>query len=82
MKTRKGCIVEVLVGDGSGQTLSLTFFTKNRGQAQWRAGQLRVGTRAMFAGTVSEFQGKRQLTHPDYVLLDERRRRRTTSRRR
>jgi ATP-dependent DNA helicase RecG len=70
MKTRKGWIVDIMVGDGSGQTLALTFFTKNQGQAQWRAGELRVGTRAMFAGTVSAFQGKRQLTHPDYVLLD------------
>ena len=70
MKTRKGWIVDVVVGDGSGQTLSLTFFTNSQGQAQWRAGDLRVGTRAMFAGTVTAFQGKRQLTHPDYVLLD------------
>ena len=71
MKSRPGWIVDVLVGDGSGKTLSLAFFTQKQGQAQWRAGQLRPGTRAMFAGTVSEFQGKRQLTHPDYLLLDE-----------
>jgi ATP-dependent DNA helicase RecG len=71
MKSRTGWIVDVLVGDGSGKTLSLTFFTQKSGQAQWRAGQLRPGTRAMFAGTVSEFQGKRQLTHPDYLLLDQ-----------
>jgi len=71
MKSRPGWIVDVLVGDGSGKTLSLAFFTQKMGQAQWRASQLRPGTRAMFAGTVSEFQGKRQLTHPDYLLLDE-----------
>jgi ATP-dependent DNA helicase RecG len=71
MKTRKGFIIDVLVGDSSGQSLSLTFFTNNRGQAQWRAGQLRVGTRAMFAGTVTAFQGKRQLTHPDYIQIDQ-----------
>jgi hypothetical protein len=33
----------------------------------------------MFAGTVSDFTGKRQLTHPEYVLLDERRPAWTTS---
>jgi len=71
MKSRPGWIVDVLVGDGSGKTLSLAFFTQKMGQAQWRASQLRPGTRAMFAGTVSEFHGKRQLTHPDYLLLDE-----------
>jgi ATP-dependent DNA helicase RecG len=71
MSQRKGWIVDVLVGDSSGKTLSLTFFTKAEGQARWRASDLSVGTQAMFAGTVSAFQGRRQLTHPEYVLLDK-----------
>jgi ATP-dependent DNA helicase RecG len=71
MNNRPGWIVEAIVGDGSGKNLSLTFFTKNEGQARWRAGQLSIGTRAMFAGTVSAFRDKRQLTHPEYVLLDK-----------
>ena len=70
MQQRPSWIVDVVVGDGSGKTLSLTFFAKERHQAQWRAGQLSVGTQAMFAGTVGEYKGKRQLTHPEYVLLD------------
>jgi len=71
MSQRKGWIVDVLVGDASGKTLSLTFFTKAEGQARWRASELSAGTQAMFAGTVSAFQGRRQLTHPEYVLLDK-----------
>ena len=54
MQQRKGWIVEVLVGDGSGRTLALTFFTKSEGPARWRASQLPVGKRALFAGTVSD----------------------------
>ena len=57
------------VGDGSGGTLTLTFFAKNQARP-WRAGELRPGRWGLFAGKVDRFRGKRQLTHPDYVLLD------------
>jgi ATP-dependent DNA helicase RecG len=70
MSQRKGYIVDVAVEDGSGKSLSLTFFTKSEGQAKWRTGDLKAGRQAMFAGTVGEFRGRRQLTHPEYVLLD------------
>jgi ATP-dependent DNA helicase RecG len=57
--------VEVLVGDGTG-TLQLVFFgRKNR----FRQTQLVVGARGLFAGKVGVFNGKRQLTHPDFILL-------------
>src|SRR5258706_4737269 len=42
MNNRRGAITEITVGDGSGKTLSLTFFAKNIGQAQWRVGELSV----------------------------------------
>ena len=63
MRQRKGSIVEVVVTDGS-QRLSLTFFNQ-----PWRARQLRSGMRGLFAGTVDLRGGRRQLTHPDYVIL-------------
>jgi ATP-dependent DNA helicase RecG len=70
MNQRRGWIVEVVVADDSGAHLSLTFFAKGKGQAQWRAGDLAVGTRALFAGTVSRYKDRRQLTHPEYLHLD------------
>jgi ATP-dependent DNA helicase RecG len=65
MRQRKGSILDVVVTDGRAK-LSLTFFNQ-----AWRASQLSVGARGLFAGTVGSYQGKRQLTHPDYVLFGE-----------
>lgn len=69
MQKKSGHVLEAVVGDGSGATLTLTFFGPAK-QIAWREKQLRAGPTGLFAGTVSEFRGKRQLTHPDYVLLD------------
>ncbi|HWB66962.1 MAG TPA: ATP-dependent DNA helicase RecG [Mycobacteriales bacterium] len=65
MRNRRGSLLEVWVTDGSGR-LKLTFFNQ-----AWRAKQLRPGMRGLFAGRVSSFRGVRQLTHPDYQLLDD-----------
>jgi ATP-dependent DNA helicase RecG len=59
-------MAEIVVTDGSGR-LTLTFF----GKAVWRARDLKAGRHGLFAGTVSEFRGTRQLTHPDYQLGGE-----------
>ena len=64
MQQRRGNILEVVVTDGSGE-LSLTFFNQS-----WRDRHLVVGARGLFAGQVSVFKGKRQLTHPECHLLD------------
>ncbi len=64
-KGRRGHLLEVVVTDGRGK-LSLTFFNQ-----QWRANQLQVGMRGLFAGKVDTFRGKRQLTHPDFVLFTD-----------
>src|SRR4051794_38419282 len=64
MRNRKGQMVKVVVTDGVGK-LTVTFF--NQG---WRAKQLRVGQRGLFAGRVGEFRGQRQLTHPLTQLLE------------
>jgi ATP-dependent DNA helicase RecG len=66
MKERKGHVLEVEVTDGTGR-LYLTFFNQ-----KWRADRdLFVGRRGLFAGQVSVFKGKRQLTHPDYEMIGE-----------
>src|SRR5215469_8402723 len=66
MRNRAGSIFEAVVTDGRGR-LTLTFF--GRGGQAWRKNELYPGVRGLFAGQVSSFQGKRQLTHPDYELL-------------
>ncbi|GIJ28361.1 ATP-dependent DNA helicase RecG [Micromonospora qiuiae] len=67
MRQRRGNLLEVTVGDGSGGTLSLTFF----GNQAWRERELRPGRWGLFAGKVTEFRGKRQLNGPEYVLLGD-----------
>ena len=65
MRNRRGTILEAVVTDGRDE-MSLTFFNQ-----KWREGQLRVGRRGLFAGQVSQFRGKVQLTHPEFELLPE-----------
>ncbi len=67
MQSRPGStIFEAVVTDGRGK-LTLTFF--GRGRQAYRERELSPGVRGLFAGQVSSFRGKRQLTHPDYELL-------------
>jgi ATP-dependent DNA helicase RecG len=61
-------MLEVVVTDGSDSRIKLTFFGKT---AVWRSKQLRAGRSGLFAGTVGEFKGVRQLTHPEVELRDE-----------
>ena len=58
-------ILEVVVTDGSAK-MWLTFFNQ-----PWREKELRVGRSGMFAGKVGLFNGKRQLSHPDYQLIPD-----------
>jgi ATP-dependent DNA helicase RecG len=61
-------MLEATVGDGSGGVLTLTYFGKRQ---TWRERDLRPGRWGMFAGTVTEFRGRRQLNSAEYVMLDE-----------
>jgi ATP-dependent DNA helicase RecG len=70
MKNRPGWVLEIVVTDGRDR-LKLTFFGKQKRQLEWRQGQLRVGRHGLFAGKVGSFQGTRQLTHPDYLLVGD-----------
>src|SRR3712207_927257 len=65
MRQRKGNMLEITIGDGSGASLTCTFFNQ-----AWRERDLKRGRWGLFAGKVTEFRGKRQLNGPDYMLLD------------
>ncbi|MCL3818308.1 ATP-dependent DNA helicase RecG [Aeromicrobium wangtongii] len=56
---------EVVVTDGTGR-LTLTFF-----QQAWRLKAMGDGSLGLAAGVVSQFNGKLQLTHPDWEPIDE-----------
>jgi ATP-dependent DNA helicase RecG len=65
MQSRKGSILEVRISDGKG-ILTLTFFNQ-----AWRAQDLKVGARGIFAGKVGDYRGSLQLAHPDYELFGD-----------
>jgi ATP-dependent DNA helicase RecG len=65
MRGRKGSMLEVVVTDGTDK-LSLTFFNQ-----AWREKELRVGRQGLFAGKVSVFNNKKQLSHPDYEMIPD-----------
>ncbi len=65
MRNRSGSILEVVIGDGTGE-MSLTFFNQS-----WRMKDLRPGRRGTFSGKVGEYRGSVQLTHPAYELFDD-----------
>ncbi len=62
---RKGGILEVEVSDGK-SSLLLTFFNQ-----AWRAKDLIEGREGLFAGKIGRYKNKRQLAHPDYLLIPE-----------
>ena len=64
MRQRRGNMLEITIGDGSGATLTCTFFNQ-----AWRERDLKTGRWGLFAGKVTEFRGKRQLNGPAYQLL-------------
>jgi ATP-dependent DNA helicase RecG len=73
MRHRSGFVLEAVVADDSGGTLTLVFFGKR--SLAWLERQLRPGRWGLFAGKVGDYRsGKgqlRQLAHPSFELLDE-----------
>ena len=73
MRNRAGFVLEAVVTDDSGGTLTLVFFGKR--PLTWLEKQLRPGRWGLFAGKVSDYRSGRnqvrQLAHPKYELLDE-----------
>jgi ATP-dependent DNA helicase RecG len=70
MKNRRGAMTEVVISDGIGR-MSLTFFAKNLGQAEWRKNELSPGRRGIFSGKVGMFRETVQFAHPEYELFDD-----------
>ena len=68
MRQRGGALLEAVVTDGRG-TLDLTFFAKRAGALRVHEDRLRPGRTGLFTGTVREYRGRRQLTHPDYLVV-------------
>ena len=66
MRAKRGSILEVRLTDGSGGTVTLTFFNQ-----AWRERDLAPGSRGIVAGKVSRYRGTLQLAHPDYELFDD-----------
>ncbi|MEL6860368.1 MAG: ATP-dependent DNA helicase RecG [Pseudomonadota bacterium] len=54
----------ILLFDGSG-FLTLTYF---RADSRWLQGQFPVGKERIVSGKVTEWQGERQMSHPDFVM--------------
>ncbi|HUH53466.1 MAG TPA: ATP-dependent DNA helicase RecG, partial [Microbacteriaceae bacterium] len=65
MRNKKGSILEVTITDGPDR-MKLTWFNQ-----AWRNRELKPGVRGMFSGKVTEFRDVKQLSHPDYDLIDE-----------
>ncbi|WP_061962471.1 ATP-dependent DNA helicase RecG [Demequina flava] len=68
MRSRGGAMLEAVVTDGA-SSLQLTFFAKRAGVLRMHEDKLRAGRTGLFTGTVGEYRGRRQLTHPDYVIV-------------
>ncbi|HUP98909.1 MAG TPA: ATP-dependent DNA helicase RecG [Aeromicrobium sp.] len=62
---RRDSRTEIVITDGTGR-LTATFFNQT-----WRAEQLTIDTVGLFAGTVGEFRGNLQLTHPLFEPIEE-----------
>ncbi|MEO6789514.1 MAG: ATP-dependent DNA helicase RecG [Ornithinibacter sp.] len=65
MRQRKGKMLNVVITDGTHE-LDVTFF-KAWGHEQ----ALKPGSRGIFAGVVGTYDGRHQLTHPGYTMLDD-----------
>ncbi len=68
MRARSGAMLEAIVTDGR-DTLQLTFFAKRPGVLRMHEDKLRAGRTGLFTGSVGEYRGRRQLTHPDYLIV-------------
>ncbi|MBW0106353.1 ATP-dependent DNA helicase RecG, partial [Pseudonocardia sp. KRD291] len=66
MRNRRGKMLQVVIRDEKGGQLDCTFFNGQKVQFA-----IHPGVRAVFAGKVGVFNGRLQLTHPQFEPLDE-----------
>lgn len=64
-----GVRLEVVLTDGRGR-LNVTFFGR-LSVCQWWERQVKLGVRGIFVGKVGSFREQLQMTHPQFVMLDE-----------
>lgn len=62
--------LEVVLTDGRGY-LNATFFGRGQLIKYWQ-GQLSMGDRGIFVGKIGVFRNELQMSHPNFVMLDER----------
>ncbi|MDD9206195.1 ATP-dependent DNA helicase RecG, partial [Georgenia sp. 10Sc9-8] len=70
MRNRRGAILTSVITDGR-RELTLTFFGKHPGSLRGHEAKLVPGATGMFTGTVGDYRGSRQLTHPDYEIFTD-----------
>ncbi len=72
MRSRRGFILEVTVGDGTDQ-LPLTFFLPKQFQVEWHRSRLPRGATILVRGTVGydSYRKALQITHPDYEPVED-----------
>lgn len=68
MRSRSGALLTALVTDDT-HTLTLAFFARSAGALRVHESKLQPGRVALFTGTVRDYRGERQLTHPDYIII-------------
>ncbi|MHA6625805.1 ATP-dependent DNA helicase RecG [Pseudonocardia sichuanensis] len=66
MRSRRGKLLSVVIRDEKGATIDCTFFNGHKVQHV-----IHPGVRAVFSGKVGVFNGKLQLTHPQFEPFDE-----------
>ncbi|ACU39784.1 ATP-dependent DNA helicase RecG [Actinosynnema mirum] len=66
MRARRGEMLDAVITDGTSE-LHLVFFGRGSRKVER---ELLPNTKAMFAGKVGIFNGKLQLAHPDYEIVD------------
>ncbi len=66
---RNGSRLVATLADDGGHTLEATWF--GRYIEHWQR-SLSMGIKGIFVGKVGQFNGRLQMTNPDYVMLDER----------
>jgi ATP-dependent DNA helicase RecG len=64
-------LINAVIGDGVGSSLDVTLFYRDAHRAQWGLKRLRPGAHGLFTGTVGEYRGRAQLTHPAMLMVKD-----------
>ncbi len=69
MFARKGYMLQVLVTDGT-EYLTAKFFAKSQYMLHTHKNILKIGETVLFSGTVSTYNGVKQLVHPEFESIE------------